>query len=314
MINCGSTWQRAGQRFSITICRAYQAICLSTARLWGIGMKQMERYFGRRFAGPLRPPSLLFLWVTGSVLFFLAYAAIFAAFWPGGPTGDALIAALTNVLPLTLLAAVTRAVLKTYVMPLGVGVQGAAHLVLAPTFALIWYGAIIVLQAVLGNHGGQGGVQLIGFSTIALVWQAFQGLVLYALVAAICYAVRGGREAAPVSFVEAPPPLDRYLIRSGDEFVPIRIAEVATITGAQDYSEVTTANGRRHLVRLSLGEFERRLDPHRFIRVHRSSIVNLDLLDRLEPAGNGRMIAHMNGAEAVEVSRSGAQLLRQLVV
>lgn len=132
-------------------------------------MKRMERYFSRRFAGPLRPPSLLFLWAAGSVLFFLAYAAIIAAFWPGGHAGDALIAALTNVAPLTMLAAVTRAVLKTYVMPLGVGVQGAAHLVLALTFALVWYGAIIVLQAVLGNHGGQGGVQLIGFGTIALV-------------------------------------------------------------------------------------------------------------------------------------------------
>ena len=94
---------------------------------------------------------------------------------------------------------------------------------------------------------------------------------------------------------------------------PVEVRRIVTITGAQDYSEVTTLEGR-HLVRMGLGEFEERLDSHRFIRVHRSAIINFDHLDRLEPAGGGRMIAHMASGDSIEVSRSGAQALRSFIV
>jgi len=270
-------------------------------------------WFERLSAVPVRPPSLLVLWVLGALLLTALYWAIFYNFGRNTSPGHAALIALANVAPLALLAALTRAVLKTYVMPQGVVVQYVAHIILAPAFAVIWYGAVLLVQAV-GTATQDGGIRIYGFIPEAVVWQAFQGLVLYALVAAVCYAVRGGREAAPVSFVEAAPPLERYLIRTDDEFVPVQVMNIVSITGAQDYSEVTTAAGKCHLVRMSLGEFQQRLDAHRFIRVHRSSIVNLDHLERLEPAGNGRMIAHMAAGAAIEVSRAGAQLLRGFVV
>lgn len=268
---------------------------------------------GRLSAIPARPPSLLVLWTTGALLLTVLYWVVFYSFLPNLSPQLAVIIALANVAPLALLAALTRAVLKTYVMPQGVVVQYVAHVVLAPAFGVTWYVAVLLLQAV-GTATRDGSIRITGFIPQALVWQAFQGLVLYALIAAICYAVRGGREAAPVSFVEAQPPLERYLIRTEDEFVPVQVANIVTITGAQDYSEVTTATGKCHLVRMSLGEFQQRLDTHRFIRVHRSSIINLDHLERLEPAGNGRMIAHLAVGPTVEVSRTGAQLLRGFVV
>ena len=135
---------------------------------------------------------------------------------------------------------------------------------------------------------------------------------MYALVAAVTYAIRGGRGAASVTIVAAPP-LERYLTRSGDEMVPISVRDIVSITGAQDYAEVTTLSGR-HLVRMSLAEFERRLDPARFLRVHRSTIVNFDHLARCEPAGGGRMLPHMATGDLIPVSRAGAQVLRSLVV
>ena len=68
-----------------------------------------------------------------------------------------------------------------------------------------------------------------------------------------------------------------------------------------------------HLVRMSLAEFERRLDPRQFARVHRSAIINLDRLRVAESAGGGRMVAHMDDGAVVPVSRAGAALLRELV-
>lgn len=270
-------------------------------------------FLKRLSAIPARPPSLLVLWVIGALLLTALYWAIFYNFGRNISPEVAAFIALANVGPLAVLAALTRAVLKTYVMPQGVVVQYIAHIVLAPLFGITWYWAVLLLQA-LGTAAQDGTIRITGFIPQALVWQAFQGLVLYALIAAVCYAVRGGREAAPVSFVEASPPLERYLIRTEDEFVPVQVTSIVSITGAQDYSEVTTAAGKRHLVRMSLGEFQQRLDARRFVRVHRSSIVNLDHLERLEPAGNGRMIAHMAAGSTIEVSRAGTQLLRNFVV
>lgn len=83
--------------------------------------------------------------------------------------------------------------------------------------------------------------------------------------------------------------------------------------GAQDYAEVTLADGSSRLVRLSLAELEAKLPHDMFIRVHRSTIINLAYLVRAEPAGSGRMILHLPGGP-VDASRSGAQLLRQRVL
>jgi DNA-binding LytR/AlgR family response regulator len=107
--------------------------------------------------------------------------------------------------------------------------------------------------------------------------------VPYWALSVTTYAVRGGRAAAPVTIVSAPP-FERYLTCKGDDMAPINVRDIIMIAGAQDYAEVTTLIDM-HLVRMSLGEFEQRLNPQRFIRVHRSRIINIDHLDFTEPAG-----------------------------
>jgi hypothetical protein len=246
------------------------------------------------------------------LLLWLLYAFVFVQTARSG-WADAGALAFANVLPLAVLAIAVRAMLKSYVMPLAVPIQAIVHAALAVGFATTWYATVLVLLAFLQGLEGRG-FAVSGFAGPAFTWQVFQGLVLYALIAALCYAVRGGREAATVSFVEQAQPLERYLTKTGDEFQPVEVTDIVTIAGAQDYSQVTTTNRRRHLVRMSLGEFERRLDAARFVRVHRSTIINFAKLDRLEPAGGGRLTAHMADGESVEVSRSGAQLLRRFMV
>lgn len=266
---------------------------------------------GKRSGAAWRAPSAAALWAGGTLLLWLLYAFVFVQ-TAGSSPGEALGLAAANVLPLAALAATTRVVLKGHVMALPVPAQAAAHAGLAIAFATIWYGTTLVLLAFFrGVSGGSFAVR--GFSNQAFTWQVFQGLILYVLVAAVCYAIRGGREAAQLTFVDGPQPLERYLTKAGDEMRPVEVREIVTISGAQDYSEVATTGGR-HLVRLSLGEFEARLDRGRFLRVHRSTIINFDHLDRTEPAGGGRLIAHMANGDSVEVSRAGAQLLRSFMV
>ena len=257
-------------------------------------------------------PSLGLLWVGGTFLMFVLYFIVFLII-PGDNLVTALSDALANVLPLSLLAGAVRAALKNYVFPLSSATQAAAHAGVAVVFVSTWYATLILLLGIFGTIA-TGRYSPVEFTVAGMTWQVFQGLILYALIAACCYAVRGGREASDVTFIAAEARLERYLTRTGDELRPVVVSDIVSITGAQDYSEVLTVDAKRHLVRLSLAEFERRLTGMGFYRVHRSAIVNFAYLERAEPAGSGRYLAHMIVGEPVEISRSGAQLLRELVM
>jgi two-component system, LytTR family, response regulator len=232
------------------------------------------------------------------------------------PLGQALGDAAANVLPLSVLALMTHSLLNEHVLQRPVWTQAAIHMIMAIAFATLWYGAILLMLAFISRIRF-GVFELSPFYPVAFTWQAFQGLILYTLVAATCYALRGGRASAPVTLVastQGSPPLDRYLTKSGDEINPVQTCDIVTITGAQDYSEVAMIDQSVHLVRMTLGEFEERLDRNRFLRVHRSAIVNLDHLERAEPAGGGRLLIHMCDGSAIRTSRAGSQLIRQLIV
>lgn len=257
----------------------------------------------------LVPPSGTALWIAGSLLLVLLYALVFVQ-TAGEPLSIAVIDAAANVAPLAMLSAGLHAILKAQVMTRPVPVQTAVHAGLSVAFATTWYALVLIMLAFANGMRGRG-FAVSGFSGPAFTWQVFQGLILYAAVAATCYAIRGGRDAAAVTIISAP--LERYLTKAGEEIVPVNVRDIVSITGAQDYSEVRTTEGS-HLVRLSLSEFERRLDPARFVRVHRSTIISLDRLTRAEPAGGGRMLAHMSSGDVVQVSRTGAQTLRTLMV
>lgn len=257
------------------------------------------------------PPSVPTLWVSGTLLLWLLYTLVFSLTLDES-ISQALLDGAANVAPLALLAVAMHSLIKAQVMPRPVLLQASLHAGLSVMFAVTWYALVLILLAFFKGLQGAG-FAVSGFSAVAFTWQVFQGLILYATIAATCYAVRGGRQAAEVAIVTTPR-LERYLTRNGDEMVPVSVRDIVTITGAQDYSEVQTLDGKRHLVRLSLGEFERRLDSARFLRVHRSIIVSFDHVARVEPAGGGRLLAHMATGDTVQTSRSGTQLLRQFVV
>jgi two-component system LytT family response regulator len=64
--------------------------------------------------------------------------------------------------------------------------------------------------------------------------------------------------------------------------VPVLLREVERLEAEDDYVALVVA-GRRFLVELPLGEFAERLDPRRFLRIHRAHIVNLDFVRQLVP-------------------------------
>jgi two-component system, LytTR family, response regulator len=92
----------------------------------------------------------------------------------------------------------------------------------------------------------------------------------------------------------------------------VRVAEITRLIGADDYVELHVRN-TSHLVRVTLNEFEKRLDPKNFRRIHRSAIVNLDHVVSSRPIDRRLCLKLSDGSEVI-ASRGGSQNLRDLFV
>src|SRR5690606_25446635 len=91
-----------------------------------------------------------------------------------------------------------------------------------------------------------------------------------------------GAERARLALGGAQEPLTRLLVRDRGRITPVAVADVERLEAEDDYVALH-AHGQCHLVYLPLADFERRLDPRQFLRIHRSHIVNLDFVRHLMP-------------------------------
>jgi two-component system LytT family response regulator len=78
----------------------------------------------------------------------------------------------------------------------------------------------------------------------------------------------------------------RFLVRTRGKVVLIQVDDIDWIEAA-DYYVSIHAGGKTHLLRETMAEIEGRLDPERFVRVHRSAIVNLTRVRELHPLFRG---------------------------
>ena len=124
-----------------------------------------------------------------------------------------------------------------------------------------------------------------------------------------------GASAAPAldRFTEAMGrgPMSRLFVRTGRSIVPLPVSDVSWFAATGDYVTVH-AGDAKHLLHLSLNRLEERLDPRRFARIHRTSIVNLDLVSAFRTELGGGLVAEMRDGTRLAVSRSRARDLRAL--
>ena len=100
----------------------------------------------------------------------------------------------------------------------------------------------------------------------------------------------------------------RFLIRSPKDLYFVRVEDVEWADAQGNYVRLHSA-GRHHMLRRSFGDFEASLDPKRFVRVHRSTIVNLAQVSRLEPHGHGEYILTLKNGARITTSRTYADRL-----
>jgi len=107
---------------------------------------------------------------------------------------------------------------------------------------------------------------------------------------------------------------DRLFLRLDDGWGFIHVREIAAISAEGNYSRIRTTDGANRLVQKSLQEWEARLPGRRFVRVHRSTIANVDLIERTVEWSNYSYQVHIRGlAEPVVMSRRYATRLKRLL-
>ena len=104
----------------------------------------------------------------------------------------------------------------------------------------------------------------------------------------------------------------RFVVRVASKVFLVRASEVDWISGEGNYVRLHVG-ARNHLVRETLKSVQSRLDPRRFVRVHRSAIINVDRVATLEPFTHGQYVITMHGGARVVSSRTRTQQLRALL-
>ncbi len=101
-------------------------------------------------------------------------------------------------------------------------------------------------------------------------------------------------------------PLSRYLqrfpVKSGGRIRFVDADEISHLEAEGNYVRLHTAE-RSYLIRDSLGSLEAKLDPERFLRIHRSTIVQIDRIREMEPLFRGEYLILLEGGARVQSSR-----------
>jgi len=106
--------------------------------------------------------------------------------------------------------------------------------------------------------------------------------------------------------------LDRLVVKSGGTTRFVRVVDIDWIEAAGVYVNLH-AGGKELLYRAALNELVEKLDPMRFVRVHRSAIVNIESILHLEPISHGEFEVVLKNGSRLRISRTyRAQLEKRL--
>ena len=101
-------------------------------------------------------------------------------------------------------------------------------------------------------------------------------------------------------------------IKDRGQIYRVDVDSIESIEAAGDYMCIKTPDNTL-ILRETMKDLEKRLDPRRFQRVHRSTIVNLDLVKQVKPHTNGECFLVLNSGTQVKVSRSYRDVVARFV-
>jgi two-component system, LytTR family, response regulator len=95
---------------------------------------------------------------------------------------------------------------------------------------------------------------------------------------------------------------DQVFVKDGERCWFVKLSDIRLFESVGNYAKVFFANNKP-LILKSLNALEERLDEKTFFRANRKHIVNLRMIDKIEPYFNGGLLLELKGGEKIEVSR-----------
>ena len=105
---------------------------------------------------------------------------------------------------------------------------------------------------------------------------------------------------------------DRVVLKSGSDLHFVRTADIVWVESQADFIKVHTTGGAQ-LVRETLQNFELRVPAEKFLRIHRSSLVNVDHVKKVTPALYGDYTVLMTDGTVLRLSRKNRAKLKRLI-
>jgi len=125
---------------------------------------------------------------------------------------------------------------------------------------------------------------------------------------------RAASSAPPAAIAPERAPLgkqDRLTVRVSGELLFIRFADLRWVEGAGDYLRLHTRSGTP-LIRETFKELLQRLDPARFVRIHKSAVINSSFVAKIRPAASGDYEVELDDGTTLTVSRVFRQNLGEV--
>jgi two-component system LytT family response regulator len=108
------------------------------------------------------------------------------------------------------------------------------------------------------------------------------------------------------------PILERLLVREGPHVHVLPVETVDYVEAQDDYIQIQ-AGGKSYLKQMPLSELETQLDRKRFLRIHRSYILNIERLTKIELYAKDSRVVILKDGKRLPVSRSGYERIRNLL-
>lgn len=107
--------------------------------------------------------------------------------------------------------------------------------------------------------------------------------------------------------------LSRIFVRDGTRIIPIPLADLERVQGADDYVTVSTVT-KEYLVSVRMSDLEEQLRGASFLRIHRSHLINLEYVTSIDPHDATRVEVLLKSGVRIVASRAGSKKLRDLAL
>lgn len=107
-------------------------------------------------------------------------------------------------------------------------------------------------------------------------------------------------------------PNDRLIIKSRGRVIIVLVDEIDWVEASANYVRLHLSGKDSHLFRQPISKLAKQLDSSRFVRIHRSYIVNVSRIRELQPCNSGEFIVLLRDGKELPCSRSYRNVLRAL--